>query len=86
MVSDKPERKEQRMTDREQKAETLAMIEGYNSAMEMLEAESLDSVQHGICMTEDCDYTTQVEPDSTTGWCEVCNNGTVTSISELMFF
>ena len=61
------------------KLETLMEIEGYEDELEMLEAATMDSVAPGICMNEDCDYTTYVEPDCTEGWCEVCETQTVQS-------
>lgn len=56
----------------------LAEIEGLE-LMEMLEEASTDSVCPGICVNKDCDYTTQVEPDCSTGFCEVCGTQTVKS-------
>jgi hypothetical protein len=32
-----------------------------------------------ICMTEGCDYTTEMEPDQAEGYCEACGGNTVTS-------
>lgn len=49
-----------------------------------LEALVLDSVAPGICMNKDCSYTIQVEPDSSTGWCEECETQTVKSVVELL--
>ena len=56
----------------------LADIEGQDE-MAMLEQAVIDSVVPGICMNEDCDYTTGVEPDSDSGWCEFCGTNTVKS-------
>lgn len=56
----------------------LAKIEGIE-LMEMLEEASCDSVCPGICTNKGCDYTTTVEPDSSTGYCEVCDTKTVKS-------
>jgi hypothetical protein len=61
------------------KLKQLAEIEGYDDTMKLLEACVTDSVCPGICTNEDCDYTTEVEPDSATGWCEQCNTNTVSS-------
>ena len=60
------------------KLRTLAEIEGMEIE-EMLEEATFDSVAYGICKTPNCDYTTQVEPDQTRGWCEECDEGTVAS-------
>lgn len=67
------------MTDRKKKLKTLAELEGFDDPTEMLEYYVLDSVNPGICMNEGCNYTTEVEPDSDTGWCEECDTNTVCS-------
>lgn len=67
------------MTSRKEKLETLAELEGFDDPMEMLEQYVVDSVTPGICMNEGCQYTTEVEPDSSTGWCEECGTNTVCS-------
>lgn len=61
------------------KLQKLADIEGL-SIEELLEQNAFDSVVPGICTNHDCDYTTDVEPDQTQGWCEECNQGTVKSV------
>jgi len=61
------------------KLETLAEIEGYEDVEDMLRDATFDSVAKGICMNEDCDYTTEVEPDCRDGWCENCDSNTVQS-------
>lgn len=61
------------------KLRQLAQIEGYDDPMEMLEDACMDSVCPGICMNPDCDYTIEVEPDCSKGWCENCNSQTVKS-------
>jgi len=65
-------------------AQQLAEIEGYADIYEMIEAVGFDSVMPGICTNDGCDYTTRVEPDSATGWCEVCETNTVASPLRLM--
>jgi acyl-CoA synthetase (AMP-forming)/AMP-acid ligase II len=32
-----------------------------------------------ICMTEGCDYTAEMEPDQTQGYCEACGGNTLVS-------
>ncbi len=64
------------------KMDILCEAEGID--MERLEEIVHDSVSPGICMNKDCDYTTDVEPDSRTGWCEACDTQTVKSAVELM--
>jgi len=61
------------------KLEELAVIEGFDDSMEMLESAMADSVCPGICINEGCDYTCEVEPDSDSGWCEECEANTVSS-------
>jgi len=61
-----------------QKLEDLAEIEGM-SEDEMLEQGTFDSIAKGICSSEDCDYTTEVEPDCRKGYCEVCGKQSVMS-------
>lgn len=63
----------------DEKLETLAGIEGFEDSLAMLEEYQLESVVPGICMNFDCDYSTECEPDSESGWCEVCETGTVKS-------
>lgn len=62
-----------------EKLETLANIEGYTDYMLMLEEAITDSVVPGICKNPDCDYSTETEPDSSSGWCEECNDTSVVS-------
>lgn len=65
------------------KAETLlqqlAEDFGFASVMDLLEASSYDSLVPGICIVEDCGFTTEYEPDSVNGWCGNCEKGTVKS-------
>jgi len=60
------------------KLNILADIEGMD-VMEMLEQASFDSISPGICTNPKCEYTTSVEPDSDSGWCEMCETNTVMS-------
>jgi hypothetical protein len=61
------------------KLQTLCEIEGFADELELGEAFVADSVCPGICMNPGCDYTTEVEPDQTRGWCEICGTNTVKS-------
>lgn len=61
------------------KLERLLQIEGYDSVEQLAEAVVSDSVSPGICTNDGCDYTVEVEPDQTQGWCEACGTGTVKS-------
>lgn len=57
----------------------LARDWGFEDVMELLERATFDSVSPGICTNEGCDYSTEVEPDSDSGWCENCETNTVKS-------
>ena len=57
----------------------LVEIEGFDDDLEMFEAYMSDSVVPGICITPECGYSVEVEPDQTEGWCELCEKGTVKS-------
>ena len=58
----------------------LCDIEGFDSLDDLLQAAVTDSVCPAICMTEGCDYTTEMEPDQDQGFCEACGGNTVTSV------
>ena len=60
------------------KLQALAEIWGMD-VEDMLQEATYDSVAPGICSAPGCDYTTEVEPDSRTGWCEECKERTVKS-------
>lgn len=61
------------------KLEKLAEIEGFEDGAAMIAYYAVDSVVPGICNNPECDYTTEVEPDCRTGYCEVCGTSTVES-------
>lgn len=46
---------------------------------DLLEQSVFDSVSPGICVSSDCDYSAEVEPDCRDGYCEVCDANTVMS-------
>ena len=60
------------------KLNTLAADWGYESPLDMLESVGLLAAP-AICMNDDCDYTTDIEPDNGRGWCECCETRTVAS-------
>lgn len=62
-----------------EKLRILADSEGYEDVYAMLEAASTDSVTPGICVRDGCTYTTEVEPDQRSGYCEECRLQTVRS-------
>jgi hypothetical protein len=57
----------------------LCELEGYKRLYDLLKACTADSVCPAICMTEGCDYTTEMEPDQDAGYCEACGRNTMTS-------
>jgi hypothetical protein len=57
----------------------LCDLEGFDSLDDLLQAAVIDSVCPAICMTDGCDYTTEMEPDQDQGFCEACGGNTVTS-------
>lgn len=61
------------------KIDELVESEGFDSLEEFLDEFGSDSVVPGICMNDGCDYTTNVEPDCSRGWCENCNTQTLKS-------
>jgi hypothetical protein len=60
------------------KIDDLAKIEGL-SVEELLTQATFDFVAKGICTNPSCNYTTDVEPDQSEGYCEVCDTNTVKS-------
>lgn len=64
---------------RREKLKKLAEIEGYETVSDLLDAASSDSVSPAICTAEDCDYSTEMEPDQDHGYCEECGRNTVRS-------
>ncbi len=67
------------LTTKANKLMKLCQIEGYKSPYDLIEAVGHDSVCPAICMTEGCDYTAEMEPDQTEGYCEACGGNTVVS-------
>lgn len=73
------------MSIKQSKLNLLAKLEGFDDPVDMLEHFITDDISPGICMNPNCDYTTNVEPDCRTGWCENCETNTVSAATELMF-
>jgi hypothetical protein len=57
----------------------LCELEGFRRLSDLLKVSVADSVCPAICMTEGCDYTTEMESDQDAGYCEACGGNTVTS-------
>jgi hypothetical protein len=64
---------------RKAKLAKLIEIEGYETIEALLEAVFSDSVSPAICMNEDCNFTCEMEPDQTQGWCDECRTNTMTA-------
>jgi hypothetical protein len=70
---------------REMRAGKLAKLielEGFENETALFEAAIADSVCPAICCNPDnpdCDYTAEMEPDQSQGWCEACERGTLVS-------
>lgn len=61
------------------KLEQLSNDYGFEDIMDMLEAAMMDGVCPAICMNPGCNYTTDMEPDQSRGWCEECGTNSVKS-------
>ena len=68
-----------------QKLNELINVEGFEDAEQMVNASLVDCDTYGICSNDHCNYTTNVEPDQTAGYCEACGTTTVISGVELYF-
>jgi hypothetical protein len=62
---------------RKTKLAKLLEIEGYESVEDLIEAVFSDSVSPAICMSEDCNFTCEMEPDQDAGYCEECHTNTM---------
>jgi hypothetical protein len=67
------------LSHKAQKLMKLCEIEGFENVEGVLFLSITDSTCPAICMTEGCDYTTEMEPDQDRGFCEVCGGQTVAS-------
>lgn len=61
------------------KLQMLRELEGHNTLETMFEKAFSDSVVPAICMEPGCDYHTEMEPDQSKGYCELCEKNTVQS-------
>jgi hypothetical protein len=58
---------------------TLCDAHGFENFDGLLHACTQSTTCPAICMTEGCDFTTEVEPNQDQGLCEACGGNTVTS-------
>ncbi len=61
------------------KLKKLMESEGFEQLEELLSAVVGDSVSPAICCNEDCNYTCEMEPDQTRGWCDECHTNSMQS-------
>jgi hypothetical protein len=64
---------------REVKLKQLLKAEGYASIEELYPVVLGDVVSPAICIEPHCQYTCEMEPDQTEGYCEACGGNTVVS-------
>ncbi len=74
------------LTEKAKKLIRLCEIQGHKDPHDLLQAVGCDSVCPAICMTEGCDYTADMEPDQSEGYCEACGGNTVASALVLAGF
>jgi hypothetical protein len=67
------------LTTKAAKLMKLCDVEGFTHVHDLLQASVADSICPAICMTEGCDYTTEMEPDQDEGYCEECGGNTIVS-------
>ena len=67
------------LSNKAAKLMALCELEGFKSLDDLLQAAATDSVCPAICMTEGCNYTTEMEPDQDRGYCESCGGNTMMS-------
>lgn len=65
------------------KLHQLTLDWGHSDPIDLIEEYTFDGVMPAICMNDDCDYSTEYEPDQTEGWCEHCATNTVQSAAIL---
>jgi hypothetical protein len=69
-------------TQRREKLQKLAEIEGYDDLLPFLEWCAFDSVCPAICCNPAhwaCNYSEHLEPDQERGWCDECQANTMKS-------
>jgi len=69
---------------KQQKLDSLCEIEGYEDDLDMLLQRGNDSCVPAICSNDDCNYTCEMEPDQSSGYCEECKTQTMVSFMILM--
>lgn len=67
------------LSDKGTKLMKLCEKEGFKTLHQLIKHTAGDSLCPAICMSESCDYTTEMEPDQREGYCEACGGNTVVS-------
>lgn len=67
------------MNKNDEKLQNLANQWGYDDSDDFVSEQMFASIVPGICMNDDCEYTTDIEPDQSRGFCELCGTKTVKS-------
>ncbi len=67
------------LSQKSAKLKKLCELEGFRSVDQLLKHAVGDSVCPAICMGDDCDYSTEMEPDQDRGYCEACGGNTIVS-------
>jgi len=67
------------MTDKDY-SKILATKEGYDNPMDMVSDFITSNIVPAICTNGDCLATYEYEPDSTQGYCDICQSNEVKSI------
>jgi len=67
------------LSEKAAKLMKLCDLEGFKRFEDLLKISITDNLCPAICMTEGCDYTTEMESDQDAGYCEACGGNTVTS-------
>jgi hypothetical protein len=68
------------LTRKSAKLMKLCELEGFRTLDQLLKHCAGDSLCPAICLTEGCEYTTEMESDQDAGYCEACGGNTVTSV------
>lgn len=62
----------------------LCEIEGYEDWIDLAnDSEAGIGMPNAICMNDGCEYTAEMEPDQSAGWCDECNTTTMKSVMVL---
>lgn len=62
----------------------LADALGFHDPIDMIESYIHEDTMPAICTNKNCNWDTELEPDCTNGWCELCRTKTMTSAAVLM--